>query len=467
MKANMFLRLTAVQHAQLMDHLFPQDGCEAVAFALCGRVAGPSRTGFVVSQVYPIPYEDCVRLPDRVEWHTRAFQPLLELAARRGMAVVKIHSHPGGQREFSEYDDSSDCDLFDSVYGWMDTLDPHASLVMLPAGELVGRAVLPDGRFETISSISVIGDEIVSWYQLKHEDQADSVSIRSTQAFGRGTIDCLKQLSTAVIGCSGTGSLVIEQLIHYQVGRLVLVDPDVVEDKNRNRIPYTRPVDARDKRPKVDVLADAAAAAGLGTIVETYARNVLDPAVVRAVSECDLILGCVDTVEGRHVLNQIATFYLIPYFDVGVRLDADGHGGVNQIVGTVNYIQPGRSSLFTRGLYTMEQLRAEGMKRTNPEEYSRLLEEKYIKGVNEDKPAVISINMFYASLAVNEFLARIHPYRDDPNSAFASYCVSLTQALLYRREESEYSVDSGLAKHTGRGDCVPLLDRPDLTEGAS
>ena len=460
-----FLRLTAPQHDQLKDHLFPQDGCEAVAFALCGRVAGPSRIGFVVRQVYPIPYHDCVRLPDRVEWHTRALQPLLELAARREMAVVKIHSHPGGLRRFSELDDNADRDLFDSVYGWMETSAPHASVIMLPTGELIGRIVQPDGGFKTIESISAIGDEIVSWHEVNDNQPRDAVGVRAVQTFGQGTISNLKGLSVAVVGCSGTGSLVIEQLIHYQVGRLVLVDPDIVEDKNRNRIPYTTPADARDSRLKVDVLSDAAAAAGLGTVVEPYGRNVLDAEVVHAISECDVILGCVDTVEGRHVLNQIATFYLLPYIDVGVRLDADGHGGVNQIVGTVNYLQPGRSSLFTRGLYTMEQLRAEGMKRTNPEEYRKLLKEKYIKGVNEDRPAVISVNMFYASMAVNELLARLHPYRDDPNSTFASYCVSLTQALIYRREESEYQVDSGLAKHTGRGDCVPLLDRPDLTEG--
>jgi hypothetical protein len=75
--------------------------------------------------------------------------------------------------------------------------------------------------------------------------------------------------------------------------------------------------------------------------------------------------------------------------------------------------------------------------------------------------------MFYSSLAVNELLARIHPFRDDPNSTFASSCISLTQALLYQQDESEFSVDPGLAKQTGRGDSVPLLDRPDLTEGES
>lgn len=462
----MFLRLTKVQHAQLKRHLFPMDGCEAVAIALCGRAVGPKRTGFVVSQVYPISYDDCaVRLPERVQWCTQALKPLLQLAARRGMAVVKIHSHPTGRREFSEWDDNSDQSLFDSVYGWMDTLAPHASVIMLPSGELVGRAVFPGGNFETIGSIDVIGDEIVSWTEPNGEAQADAVSVRTAQAFGRGTIERLKRLAVAVIGCSGTGSLVIEQLLHYQVGRLVLVDPDVIEDKNRNRIPYTRPADAHEKRLKVDVLSDAASLTGLGTVVEAYARNVIDPDIVRAISECDVIFGCVDSIEGRHVLNQIATFYLLPYIDVGVRLDANGRGGIEQIVGTVHYLQPGQSSLFTRGLYTMEQLRAEGMRRTNPEEYQKLVDEKYIKGVNEDRPAVISVNMFYASLAVNELLARLHSYRDDPNSTFASYCISLTQALIYRREESELTVDSNLARHTGRGDCVPLLDRPDLTEG--
>ena len=72
--------------------------------------------------------------------------------------------------------------------------------------------------------------------------------------------------------------------------------------------------------------------------------------------------------------------------------------------------------------------------------------------------------MFYASMVVNELLARLHPYRDDPNSTFASYCISLTQALTYRREESDtQSIPASLK--TRDGDCVPLLDRPDLTEG--
>ena len=46
----------------------------------------------------------------------------------------------------------------------------------------------------------------------------------------------LQNLSVAVVGCSGTGSPVIEQLARLGVGRLLLVDPDVVKVKNLNRI---------------------------------------------------------------------------------------------------------------------------------------------------------------------------------------------------------------------------------------
>ena len=45
------------------------------------------------------------------------------------------------------------------------------------------------------------------------------------------------------------------------------------------------------------------------------------PEAVRAVTECDVVFSCMDGVEGCHVLNRLVTFYLMPYFDAGVRLD--------------------------------------------------------------------------------------------------------------------------------------------------
>src|SRR5258708_3890243 len=131
------LRLTQKDHAAVKVHLFPGDGLEAVAVALCGRRRSTSRHCLTVRTVVAIPYDECkVRKPDRVTWSTRRLIPLLEEASRRDLGILKIHSHPGGYNQFSSVDDESDADLFNSVFGWTDSAFPHASAVMLPGGNM-------------------------------------------------------------------------------------------------------------------------------------------------------------------------------------------------------------------------------------------------------------------------------------------------------------------------------------------
>ena len=163
---------------------------------------------------------------------------------------------------------------------------------------------------------------------------------------------------------------------------------------------------------------------GFGTVVETIPENLLSPKAVKRVAECDVLFGCMDGAEGRFFLNKIASFYSIPYIDVGVRLDADGHGGISQICGTVYYLRPGGSSLLSRGAITMKAVEAEGLKRTNSETYESQVKSKYIMGVQEGRPAVISVNMHYASLAVIELLARLHPFRVEGKAPLAGNVAS-------------------------------------------
>lgn len=457
------LRLTGKQHAQLKAHLFPGDGNEAVAVALCGRRAGRERHCLTIRKITNIPYDQCsIRTPDRVTWSTQSLMPLLEEAARRGLAVLKIHSHPGGLGKFSDYDDRSDRDLFESIYGWMDDDQPHASAVMLPDGSIFARTVGAAGVFNPVSLVSVASDDLHFWHAQDGAAAVPEFARRHAQAFGAGTTAMLNRLSVAVVGCSGTGSPVIEQLVRLGVGKLVLIDPDVIEQKNLNRILNATIEDARLKWLKVDVLQRAIAQIGLPTEVVTFARDLAGPEVVKAIAECDVVFGCMDSVDGRHLLNRLAAFYLLPYFDVGVKLEADGRGGVDQICGTVHYLQPDGSSLLSRRTYSLEQVQAAALKRTDPIAYRDQLQSKYIVGVQEERPAVISVNMLFASLAVNEFLARLHPYRDDPNADFAAYRISLTQSRIIQDSDGEPC--PVLARHAGRGDVRPLLDMPALSE---
>src|SRR5690606_8633235 len=155
-------------------------------------------------------------------------------------------------------------------------------------------------------------------------------------------------------------------------------------------------------RPKVEVVADAVRCMGLGTRVVALARSLFDPDAVLRVALSDVLFGCVDSIDGRDLMNRIAVYYNLPFIDVGVRLDADGEGGVEAINGTVHYLQPDGSSLLSRGAYTAEGLRAAAVRRADPELYEAQRKEKYVLGVEEDRPAVISVNTFFASMAVNE-----------------------------------------------------------------
>jgi ThiF family len=305
-----------------------------------------------------------------------------------------------------------------------------------------------------------VGDELQVWNNHRSSPE-DAFTLRHAQAFGSGTTELLRRLSVAIIGCSGTGSIVAEQLARLGVGRLILVDPDFVEEKNLNRILNAGKEDAYLRRPKVEVLARAIARMGLGQEVVPLHSNLIERETVKQVAACDAAFGCMDGVEGRHLLNRIATFYTLPYFDVGVRLDADGSGGIERIAGAVHYIQPGRSSLLSRGVYTMARVEAEEIRRTNPEMYRRQVREGYLRGVEEDRPAVISVNMFFASLVVNEFLARLHPFRNQPNSHYAYVGRNLSEMQFY--PESEAAPCQLLARHVGKGDVNPLLERPALS----
>jgi hypothetical protein len=456
------LRLTQTDHRALIAHLLPGDGLEAVAVALCGRRRSRERHCLTVRKLVPIPYDECkVRSSERVTWSTQRLLPLLELAEKHDLGILKIHSHPTGYRYFSSTDDESDKDLFNSVFGWTDSTFPHASAVMVPGGSMFGRAILPDGAFQPLDSILVPGDDLHFWIT-EGNGKLPSFAQRHTQLFGSGTIRRLREMAIAVIGCSGTGSPVVEQLARLGVGRLVLIDPDRVELKNLNRILNATREDAYLRRPKVEVMARAIAAMGFDTEVEIIADDLATPRAVKAVAECDTVVGCMDGVEGRHLLNRLAAFYVLPYFDVGIKLEADGTGGVNEACGAVHYVRPDGATLQDRKLYNAEQLKAAGLRRTDPKAYREQLVAGYIRGIAEDRPAVISINMQMASTAVNEFLARLHPYRYDDNAESAVVRNSFISNATFR--ESEEAASGSFFAHIGKGDVRPLLSMPDLSE---
>jgi hypothetical protein len=72
------------------------------------------------------------------------------------------------------------------------------------------------------------------------------------------------------------------------------------------------------------------------------------------------------------------------------------------------------------------------------------------------------VNVFAASLAVTELLARLHPFREEPNSSYATTIFSLASMELI--SEPEGVPCPLLYDRVGIGDATPLLGLLELAE---
>nr|WP_325249317.1 ThiF family adenylyltransferase [Amylibacter sp.] len=462
------LSLTGDQHAHLQNFLFPGDGKEAVAIILCSVRDGDRRVKLISKEIHGIPYEECDRTSRKVTWSPDYCVDIFERAALEKLTIVKVHSHPGGYSEFSDIDNVGDASLLPMISSWLEHSHPVGSVVMLPEGQLFGRVINQNGTFDPIECIAVAGNDLNFWYAAGADPEKSTFLASHAQAFGQGTTERLQKLSFAVVGASGTGSPTIEQLARLGAKRIVVVDDDKVEPRNVNRIWNSTVKDAERDRSKVDVIGDAIERIGLGTEIVRMPANLWNPDVIRSVAQCDVIFGCMDTIDGRFLLNLLSTYYSIPYFDIGVKLVAatgpSRAGGISEVCGTVNYIRPGRSSLISRGLFSMSEVAAAGLRRNDPGAHAQQVDDGYIAGAIEHRPAVISVNTFAASLAVSEFLARLHPFREEPNSEYSAVTFSLASMEFFN--DPEEGICQIMQGDVGKGDTSPLLGLMELMEGA-
>ena len=415
------LVMTASVHGALLDYLFPGDGLEAAAILICNR--GKGRFGERLIVVDPLfsPYEACDRHSDKLVWpFAETMHPdRISEVDRQNQSLVMIHSHPSGDAFFSEVDDQNDEVLLTSVTGWFDDARTHGTAVMRSDGTIRARTLDQAGEFRDLHTVGVVGEEIKCWQRMTEcSDKAHEVRIRQT--FGQGTLELLRGMRIGVVGCSGTGSIVIELLTRNGIGELVIIDDDPLDELNLNRIVNSASADARRGRPKVQATKEAIERIGLGTVVHAYEGRTESASVVKALIDCDVIFGCVDTAYSRYHLDCMASAYLIPYFDVGVDLTADGEGGILSADAVSHYIHPDGTSLLSRSVYTMEQVTAELWQRNDAEYYEQQRRAGYLAEVGEEQPAVMSVNMQAACLAFNDFLARISGFRMDTNADFAT-----------------------------------------------
>lgn len=453
--------MAGAEHARVKSHLFPGDGKEAAAILVCTRMRG-SRLKLLVREVVLVPHEACSREEDRLTWPSSVFDPWLDRSADEGLSLVLIHSHPNGYPDFSWLDDDSDRELMPYLYpyGSTDTACDlwHGTAIMLPSGAVKARLYGEDMRPGPVDLVAIYGDDL----HLCWNANPDAIS---PLAFSAPMREELSRLSIAIIGVSGTGSIVAEQLLRMGVGELIVIDDDRVELKNLNRILNSTEDDVSTRRFKVDVFKEAAARINHTVSVKALPIRIGTLTAIEAAADADILFSCVDSFGGRHIADRLATAMLQPLFDVGVSIPVyhpDGDTEISNVSGRVDYVQPGRSSLGDRRVYTPQLLAAEEMRERDHKQYAQQVDEGYMPGSTEEAPSVISVNMRAASAVVQEFIARRYPYRFDPNFRYAR-----TKFDLAAEEHEYFSEDEFLATpqaHAARALESPLLGLPALED---
>ncbi len=286
-------------------------------------------------------------------------------AESHSLAVGIAHSHPENCKPLASRID----DEMDSYYSaYFGQFAPHRPYVSLIASRIDGRLRLTGRVFWE-----------ASWHHVSHfvvqtdahgiivERPADAPvgawrerSARLRSAFGDEAERRLRSATVGVLGAGGTGSAAIEVLARAGVGRLIVVDPDHLDESNLERVHGSVPADAREQTPKALLAKRHIEAIDPECRVQAITGALPQVDVVNALTQADVAIGCTDQQHGRVALSDMAVRYLLPAIDCGVGLE--GKSGVvrGQIVQLVRF-HPADACVLCRDMLNPQQLARELM----------------------------------------------------------------------------------------------------------
>ncbi|CAG4950668.1 unnamed protein product [Parnassius apollo] len=156
----------------------------------------------------------------------------------------------------------------------------------------------------------------------------------------------IRELSVAVVGVGGVGSVTAEMLTRCGIGKLILFDYDKVELANMNRL-FFQPHQAG--LSKVDAAAATLQAINPDVTIDAHNYNITT--VDNFQKFCDtistgsltggpvnLVLSCVDNFEARMAINTACNELSQNWFESGV--------SENAVSGHIQFIVPGETACF-------------------------------------------------------------------------------------------------------------------------
>ena len=228
---------------------------------------------------------------------------------------------------------------------------------------------------------------------------------RQRRIFGDEGQKLLRDTRVGVVGCGGLGSFAALELAYLGVGEILLIDRDSLEDPDRNRL-----VGAwsshREGMSKVEILHDLAKCIDPAVGVQFQQTPFEGPEAQAALTNVDVVMGCVDHDGPRFLLNEFCCKHGLPLIDAA----SDTIPESDRVLfgGRVCVATQLTGCLFCFGVLDQNELR----------EYFASEEQKtdleLIYGVparalsrSQSGPSVVTVNGVVASMAVTELMALV------------------------------------------------------------
>ena len=170
-------------------------------------------------------------------------------------------------------------------------------------------SVLNDGDSVYILPAVAGGAEITSEDIIRYSRQI------MLEEIGYVGMEKLKDVKICVVGAGGIGNPVVTQLVGMGVGKIKLVDRDVVEISNLHRQHLYAEADVG--KVKVEAAQERLQKMNSGVDIEAVPISVTPFTADNIIKDCNIVIDALDSIDARYALNDACLKQGIPFIYAG------------------------------------------------------------------------------------------------------------------------------------------------------
>jgi molybdopterin-synthase adenylyltransferase len=338
---------------------------------------------------------------------------LVELTSRYDVdTIIDVHTHPftPASVSFSATDDRDEQTFFRFLNEKFEGIN-YASIVFsqrrysarvwtLSNSAVVARRALLKTQTSPENIMSSDFDEYA-------DEPSQKTALTETEGFFNRSalvlgLDVMRTImhdqAISLVGVGGLGSIVAEHLIHMGFHEIHLIDPDVLEMSNLNRVVGAYYADAQQKLAKVEVVKRHLTSINPKATVLAYQKDVHDKEIESVLALSDWMIVATDNHASRLRVQELSVQYFVPLLSVGVNITVK-ESKIEDMSGEVITARVG-DSLCLQCLKRINPIQVASERHPNEGIREELVKRGYVTGKDVKEPAVKTLNASLATMAV-------------------------------------------------------------------